>query len=164
MRKLLIVSAGGALALAGAVSANAAANPAAPAPTTSTASVPANGEGGANTGVNVNSQKTVTVTVDAGSTINYGGGNLVGPQGDTVNYPDCPLLDGRHCTADGVGVAVGQLIYKVGENGVWGPLPAGGVITSKTGGLVFLGVNDAVGTYGDNEGSFQVTLVRAPVA
>lgn len=104
------------------------------------------------TATNITVKKGQRVQITATGTVQLSAdqNDIAGPDGSKT---------GRSATnAPMTQVLAGQLIGKIGNGGQPFPIGSNGVVTMPASGQLFLGVNDDA--FGDNTGSFQVTINR----
>lgn len=136
--------------------------------------VPANKEGGVNTGIRIRGGDTIfitakgVITFDGGRDFTNPSGILTNPRGEPLVgfegsqiFPHDDAYRVRNGIEGGKGL-IGSLIGFIGEYSEENAFFIGQRIAIEFGGnkedFLYLSVNDAKGTYDDNQGEYQVTL------
>lgn len=133
--------------------------------------VPAQREGGINTGILLRSGQKIAfrasgvITYDSGHHFADPDGMLCTYKGQPLAHPQAlmPMVwphEGAYSTGSGQMGIIGSLIGWIGEYTEEGAFLIGSQkqIIADCEGFLYLSVNDAKGTYGDNEGEFQVVV------
>jgi PA-IL-like protein len=134
-----------------------------PAAATTTVTVPASTQGGVPAGVSVLNGDTIVFS--ASGSAGYGYEGAAPCAGYPATSPDgSRYLNGISCgpkpdpNATLSGAAIGLLIARIGGSGSWFAIGNGGTITTTGSGPLYLAYNDVPGLYGDNTGSYSVTV------